>query len=293
MTENKADIKEKEGNITDPNALDKRGVDNIEKIVLDVFKRILEDNSGGPIRIEFGRQPQRDPIDRIEKVVVALCGKIDALVGAIPRGIDQIQPKVEVQPTIQAVPTVNKVPSEPLKLERKRMDYFIIDLTHVLNYIYNKNDGTTVDDMVDTFVKAIANDKPDLVIGYLYANPNFRNVAYETRLKITSRLEENGISIGVGGFHVFTPYGHKGYMQSGALKCQDSDVFIIDCTGEMIRVYGTSIKTFFIVSGDVDTMPALVRVKGNNIATKVISFDDALSKDVENFVGRENCIPII
>jgi len=256
-------------------------------------------------------------IERIERAILGLDAKIDALSNILkrvgnadpaaraPAGLLPFQ-RAEVEsmaagipkaadPVVVGTPVVVEAvrPAAGAGVQARSIGFFMIDLNHIYNYCENKADGSSIDDMFKTFVRVVSADSPSEVFGYLYVSSHLKMRGYYARNALSEMLFKSGVTVRRGGFHVFVMDNRKGFTSFGARKFQDSDVFIIGKACDVFSEHGSELKRFYLVSGDVDTLPAVQRAKRSGVPIKVISFEDALSGVIEKEVGRENVTPIV
>ena len=173
--------------------------------------------------------------------------------------------------------------------------FFVIDLSHIINCISNMSQGmATIDDMIDTFVKAVVRDGKSTVYGWIFVPYCYKPKAFDTRRIIQERLKQNGV--GVGEFHVWntqTRDDDRKWKDTEVRKHTDVDVYVVHKIDEVIHEYGPGIKIMYLVSGDKHMIPGIQTALDAGVTVKAISFDSAMSNEVSHMVGKENTIIIV
>ena len=140
--------------------------------IAEAIDRVVETGTGS-IKIEITPNVPADMINRLECIISELSGKVEMLMNRLSGQVTvkPVQEAPAAQPKMQKSSQKSSLVVEAAVDKSKRNEsFFAFDFNHVATYVYNQDNGTTLDDVYRTFARVVATDMPERVWGYMYAS---------------------------------------------------------------------------------------------------------------------------
>lgn len=106
------------------------------------------------------------------------------------------------------------------------------------------------------------------IMGYIFYSKHKKQILVNSMEKIESEFAESFENI-----EIEDP---KGYLNNGKRKDQDVDTTLVDKIAEVLIIYKKNIKALFMISGDIDMKPSIVRANKYSIPTHVVAIKDTI-----------------